>query len=90
MFRSRSAEECNRCRRPATVRYLAYVGLWGLGYDFAKDTLEAGKDLIDRAELRGEEMVRELNTQLETYTNQASRRGEEGHRGCHGGCQQSG
>lgn len=51
---------------------LTYIGLWGLGYDFAKDAIEVGKDLIDRAELRGEEMVRELNTQLETYTNQAT------------------
>jgi methyl-accepting chemotaxis protein len=51
---------------------LAYVGLWGLGFDFAKEAIEAGKDLIDRAELRGEDMVRELNDQLGTYTSQAT------------------
>lgn len=51
---------------------LAYIGFWGLGYDFAKEAVEVGKDLIDKAELRGEEIVRDLNGQLETYTNQAT------------------
>jgi hypothetical protein len=51
---------------------LTYVGFWGLGLDFAKEAIEAGKDLIDRAELRGEDIVRELNSQLETYTSQAT------------------
>jgi methyl-accepting chemotaxis protein len=51
---------------------LTYIGFWGLGYDFARDAVEIGKDLIDRAELRGEDMVRELNAQLENYTNQAT------------------
>ena len=51
---------------------LTYVGFWGLGLDFAKEAIEAGKDLIDRAEFRGEDIVRELNSQLETYTSQAT------------------
>ena len=34
--------------------------------------LESGKDLLDKAELRGEEMVRELNTQLDKASEQAT------------------
>jgi hypothetical protein len=51
---------------------LTCIGFWGLGYDFALDAIEVGKDLVDQAELRGEDMVRDLNEQLETYTSQAT------------------
>ena len=51
---------------------MTYVGFWGLGYDFAKEMIESGKDLLDKAELRGEELVRDLNSQLEQYTEQAT------------------
>ena len=51
---------------------MAYIGLWGLGYDFAKEMVESGKDLMDKAELRGEEMVRELNAQLDKASEQAT------------------
>ena len=51
---------------------MTYVGFWGLGYDFAKEMIESGKDLLDRAELRGEELVGELNTQIEQYSAQAT------------------
>ena len=51
---------------------LTWIGVWGLGYDFAKDMVENGKDLLDKAELRGEEMVRELNTVLDKYSEQAT------------------
>ena len=51
---------------------LTYIGFWGLGYDFAMDAIEMGKDLLDRAELRGEDIVRDLNGQLENYTSQAT------------------
>lgn len=51
---------------------MTYVGFWGLGYDFAKEMIESGVDLLDRAELRGEELVSELNSQLEQYSEQAT------------------
>ena len=51
---------------------MAYIGMWGLGYDFAKEMLESSKDLLDKAEIRGEEMVRELNAQLDKASEQAT------------------
>ena len=51
---------------------MAYIGFWGLGYDFAKEMFETGKDVLDKAELRGEEIVRDLNTQLDKASEQAT------------------
>ena len=48
------------------------IGMWGVGYDFAMDMVESGKDLVDRAEVRGEEIVRDLNKQIDKVTEQAS------------------
>ena len=48
------------------------IGVWGLGYDYALDLLESGKDMVDKAEVRGEEMVREMNAQIDKYSEQAT------------------
>ena len=66
---SDSAQQVQTLSYRATMTYL---GLWGLGYDFAKEMIESGKDLLDKAELRGEEMVHDLNEQVEQYTEQAT------------------
>ena len=50
---------------------MAYVGLFGMAYDFGKNAMESSTELLDKAEERGEEMVRELNEQLDKYQSQA-------------------
>ena len=49
----------------------AYIGLWGLAYDYAKDAYTNSSTLFEKAEHRGEEMVRDLNDQLDRVQTQA-------------------
>ncbi len=43
---------------------LAYVGMWGLLYDKAQELWDAGMEMVDKAEKRGETMEQELNKQF--------------------------
>jgi hypothetical protein len=44
---------------------LAYVGMWGLAYDKAQELWEAGMELVDKAEKRGEELEQEWGKQFD-------------------------
>lgn len=68
----RATDSAQQVKSASYRATLTYLGMWGLGYDFAKEMVETGKDLLDKAELRGEEMVRELNTQADKYSEQAT------------------
>ena len=50
----------------------ASIGLLGMAYDFAKDAYDNSPTFFDKAEHRGEELVRELNEQLEKVQAQAT------------------
>ena len=65
-------DNVQQARKIAHRSALAYIGLWGLAYDFAKDTYAGSVDLLDKAEERGEGIVRELNEQLDRYQEQAT------------------
>lgn len=68
----RATDSAQQVKSASYRATLTYLGIWGLGYDFAKEMVETGKDLLDKAELRGEEMVRDLNTQADKYSEQAT------------------
>lgn len=65
-------DNVQQARKFAHRSALAYIGLWGMAYDFAKDSYENGFELLDKAEERGELLVRELNEQLDRYQEQAA------------------
>lgn len=65
-------DNVQQARKFANRSVFAYIGLWGLAYDFAKDAYAGSFDLLDKAEERGEVMVRELNEQLDRYQEQAA------------------
>ena len=44
---------------------LAYVGMWGLAYDKAQELWDAGMELMDKAEKRGEELEQEMNKRFD-------------------------
>ena len=68
----RATDSAQQVKSASYRATLTYLGIWGLGYDFAKEMVETGKDLLDKAELRGEEMVRDLNAQADKYSEQAT------------------
>ena len=43
---------------------LATIGMWGLGYDKAVELWDAGMELVDKAEKRGEELEQEWGKQF--------------------------
>ena len=49
---------------------LAYIGMWGLAYDKAQELWEAGMELVDKAEKRGEEIEQKLNKQFDKIQEQ--------------------
>jgi hypothetical protein len=40
---------------------LAYMGMWGLAYDKAQELWDAGMEMVDKAEKRGEELEQGMN-----------------------------
>lgn len=53
---------------------LAYAGLWGMAYDEAAAILEKGKDVLNRAEHRGESLEAAANEQLRKVREEAQSR----------------
>ena len=47
--------------------FLAYLGAWGMTYDFSKSVYNDGWKFVDKAEKRGEEVEKELIKVLEAY-----------------------
>lgn len=46
---------------------LAYLGVWGMGYDFGKSVYKDGWKFFDKAEKRGEEVEKELRKLISAY-----------------------
>ena len=44
---------------------LAYMGMWGLAYDKAQELWDAGMEMVDKAEKRGEELEQEMNKRFD-------------------------
>ena len=49
---------------------LATIGMWGLAYDKAYELWDAGMELVDKAEKRGEEMEQEWGKQVDKLQKQ--------------------
>ncbi len=64
-------ENGDQVRKYAHKAALAYTGLWAMAYDSAKSGLEGSKELLDKAEKRGEEVETELSKQYSKYYDQA-------------------
>ena len=64
-------ENGDQVRKYAHKAALAYTGLWAMAYDSAKSGLEGSKELLDKAEKRGEEVETELSKQYSKYYEQA-------------------
>ncbi len=64
-------ENSDQVRKYAHKAALAYTGLWAMAYDSAKSSLEGSKELLDKAEKRGEEVETELGKQYSKYYEQA-------------------
>ena len=50
---------------------LAYVGMWGLAYDKAQELWDAGMELVDKAEKRGEELELGVNKRFDKLQEKA-------------------
>lgn len=46
---------------------LAYLGAWGMGYDFSKSVYKDGWKFVEKAEKRGEEVEKELRKYFNAY-----------------------
>ena len=44
---------------------LASIGVWGLAYDKAQELWDAGMEMVDKAEKRGEELEQEMNKRFD-------------------------
>jgi hypothetical protein len=64
-------ENGEQVRKYAHKAALAYTGLWAMAYDSAKSGLEGSKELLDKAEKRGEEVEAEFSKQYSKYYDQA-------------------
>lgn len=64
-------ENSEQVRKYAHKAALAYAGLWAMAYDSAKSGLDGSKEMLEKAEKRGEEVEQEFNKQYHKYYDQA-------------------
>jgi gas vesicle protein len=70
-LQEQAGENGEQVRKYAHKAALAYTGLWAMAYDSAKSGLEGSKELLDKAEKRGEEVETEFGKQYSKYYEQA-------------------
>jgi hypothetical protein len=60
-------DSAKQLREYGRKAFLAYLGAWGMGYDFGKSVYSDGWKFVDKAEKRGEEVEKELKKFIEAY-----------------------
>lgn len=60
-------DSAKQLREYGRKAFLAYIGAWGMGYDFGKSVYSDGWKFVDKAEKRGEEVEKELMKIIEAY-----------------------
>lgn len=60
-------DSAKQLREVGRKAFLAYLGAWGMGYDFGKSVYSDGWKFVDKAEKRGEEVEKELKKVIEAY-----------------------
>lgn len=60
-------DSAKQLREYGRKAFLAYLGAWGMGYDFGKSVYGDGWKFVDKAEKRGEEVETELKKILDAY-----------------------
>ena len=60
-------DSAKQMREMGRKAFLAYLGAWGMSYDFGKSVYKDGWAFVDKAEKRGEEVEKELMKVIEAY-----------------------